>query len=196
MPPDRAEASYLLYSRLMPVAESAGQGWPHALFLVQDKTAEMVPSDQPCHAEAGGSGAFERMTNPHSSVHPPESDREDFEQILVDFDHHCHERIQLDATSWKASAPVHILDEAGQSDYWSTHNATRQKGAVAEPSKYAGAPGIFIFSEAFFNTHHTVALIYAGVHCGSLCGQWLWYAFRFKDGQWLPLKWSSTVMMS
>jgi hypothetical protein len=43
MPADRAEASYSIYSSLIPLGETAGKDCPHELWLIQDTTIT-IPS--------------------------------------------------------------------------------------------------------------------------------------------------------
>ena len=49
--------------------------------------------------------------NPHTAVSPPDKDKQDYEEILSDFDSHCHERLSLSSNSWKAKLPVHLLNQ-------------------------------------------------------------------------------------
>ena len=199
MPSDRAD-SYQFYSRLMPVGESANKGWPHDLYLVEDATRQMVPLDQPCNpTRAVGQRIYTNATNPHDAVTPPESDRQDYNEIVSDFDSHCHERITLDRNAFNIAVPVRLLNHDEQNQFQRLRAGFPDKDpkiATELGAKYRGAPGLYTFSEVYFNAHHTVALVYAGVWCGSLCGHWFWSAFRLKDGQWIPLRWASTISMS
>jgi hypothetical protein len=204
MPEDRASDSYTLYEELIPVGESGAPGWPHDLWLVADTTRSMVAADQPCWQAPtdGKPRGFTGTMNPHEAVHPTEDRAQDFAEILEDFDRHCHDRVQLDAASWHLPVPVHILNEAEQKEFFSTRFRARPKdGQPSEndariAAKYKGAPGLFSFSEVFFNTHHTVALVYADLWCGGLCGNRFWSAFSLVNGEWKRLYWNSTVSMS
>ena len=199
MPSDRID-SYQLYSRLMPVGESAGKGWPHELYLVEDATRQMVPMDQPCNpAGEAGNRVYTNSTNPHDAVTPPDGDRQDYGEILADFDRHCHERAILDRNAFNVGVPIRLLGANEQGEFGSLRSGLPDKDpkvAAELAAKYRGVPGLYTFSEVYFNAHHSVALVYAGVWCGSLCGHWFWSVFRLKDGQWVPIRWNSTITMS
>jgi hypothetical protein len=132
--------------------------------------------------------------NPHSAVHPPEDQQEDYNEILHDFDLHCHDRLSLDPDAWKLSAPVHLLKADEQKEFEATRSRDAQNSPAA--AKYKGASALYGFSEVYFNAHHTVALVYATHWCGNLCGQGFWIAFALRDGLWKPLQWNATMWIS
>ena len=43
-----------------------------------------------------------------------------------------------------------------------------------------------------FNADKTVAVVYMGHHCGSLCGGGRFHVLQKKDGKWVPLKWKGS----
>jgi len=193
MPTDRAADSYAIYSSLIPLGETAGQDWPHDFWLARDATVEVVPADQPCRAEPGKENQFDM--NPHIGVHPTKDREKDFEEILEDFDAHCHDRVALSATAWQTVAPVRLLTPAEQQEFRATRDTV--VGATSEAArKYKGAPALYGFSEVYFNLHRTVALVYATHWCGGLCGQGFWVALALDGGQWKRLKWDATTWIS
>ena len=129
--------------------------------------------------------------NPHEDVHPPEDRRQDFQEILEDFDVHCHDRIALDPNAWHLTAPVRLLNADEQAEF----RATVALGK-ARPDKYKGAPALYGFSEVYFNSSHTVALVYATHFCGGLCGQGFWSAFALENGEWKRLRWEAASWIS
>jgi hypothetical protein len=193
MPADRAADSYQIYSSLIPLGETGGNDWPHAMWLVEDTTITAIPSDQPCEGKPGATH-FESSLNPHAAVHPPDNQQQDFNEILADFDRHCHDRIALDPHRWTLSQPVHLLNQQEQKAF-RLSRAGEPRDLVAA-AKYKGAPALYAFSEVYFNLRHTVALVYATHWCGNLCGQGFWLAFGLKDGKWQPLPWNSTHWIS
>jgi hypothetical protein len=196
MPADRISDSYSIYSSLIPLGETAANGWPHQLWLIQDSTITAVTSDQPC-APAPSTSASDRVDmgmNPHSAVHPPKDQQQNYDEILQDFDRHCHDRLSLDPNAWKLSEPVHLLTPDEQKEFQTTRFKGGQDSAMA--AKYKGAPALYGFSEVYFNAHHTVALVYATHWCGGLCGQGLWIAFALRDGLWKPLQWAASTWIS
>src|SRR6185437_2924016 len=86
MPADRVRDSYRVYSALMPIGETAGNGWPHKLWLIKNTTETVIPKDKRCTPVPG----FEY----------PLPQNEDFLEVLKDFNSHCHDRIALDTDVW------------------------------------------------------------------------------------------------
>jgi hypothetical protein len=193
IPDDRAADSYLIYSSLIPLGETAGPVFPHAMWLVEDTTITAVSPGQPCQGNPDA-GLFESSLNPHAAVHPSEDHRQDFDEILADFDRHCHDRLALDPLKFTVSPPVHLLNRQQQQEFESTRTAEPKDPALV--AKYEGAPALYAFSEVYFNNHDTVALVYATHWCGNLCGQGFWLAFGLKDGKWQLLRWNSTHWIS
>ncbi len=198
MPEDRAEDSYHIYGKLIPLGETAGKDWPHALWLVRDTTLDTIPDGEACAVPPQSDNsalarAMRTSMNPHYAVTPSAEDREDYDQIMVDFDTHCHERIRLDAARWPAmNAPVRFLNEGEQTEFESTRF---QRAPSVD--KYKGAPALYGFSQVYFNARHTTALVYATHWCGGLCGQGMWVAPR-KDasGNWKTLRWNAISWIS
>jgi hypothetical protein len=196
----RAEdgASYGIYSSLLPLGETGGKDWPHKLWLVENKTVTVVPQDQPCVPQPVSTAAppFNDSMNPHIAVHPPDQWRQDFNEILADFDAHCHERLDLDPNPnlWELSAPLRLLTPEEQKEFQSTRFGQPLNQAAAE--KYKGAPALYGFSRVYFNASHTVGLVYATHWCGGLCGQGLWIAVALEGGHWKRLPWNATTWIS
>jgi hypothetical protein len=188
MPADRVADSYKIYSSLLPLGETAGPGWPHDVLLVQDMTITVIPLDQKCN------DPLSATMNPHQAVHPTDDRRQDFAEILQDFDHHCHERLILDPNSWKVAIPVRLLNAQEQKEFQSTRMNSNPNTPAAQ--KFKGAPALYAFSQLYFNAHHTVALVYATHWCGGLCGQGFWIAFALENGRWKPLRWNATTWIS
>ena len=71
------DASYRIYSSLLPLGETASQGWPRGLWLVEDKTVTVVRQDHPCVPPASSNplGHLDDSMNPHFAVHPPDTIR-------------------------------------------------------------------------------------------------------------------------
>jgi hypothetical protein len=195
MPQDRADDSYRIYTMLMPVGELGRPGWPRDLWLLSDTTLSLVAPDRNCMPQAAN-GSEDPM-NPHFAVHPPADRVPDFNELLEDFDKRCHERIMLAQDSFPNTMPLRLLTEDEQDEFVSTRwdqNAGEYGDQIA--AKYKGAPGISSFSQVYFNSHHTLAMVYATGWCGGLCVQSFWDVLEFKDGQWRRLPWSNTFVMS
>ena len=197
IPTDRLVDSYSIYSSLIPLGETAGNNWPHDLWLVRDTTLTVVPPDQPClpPPESGQAASSNiSMNNPHVAVHAPADQQQDYQELLQDFDRHCHERMMLDSKDWKLSAPIRLLMPSEQKEFQASHFGASADPAIA--AKYKGAPALYGFSQVYFNEHHTVALVYATQWCGGRCGQGFWLAFALQNGHWEPLHWNSSSWIS
>jgi len=187
VPDDRAGDSFRIYSSLIPLGETASPGWPHDLWLIRDETLEMAKAKQPCNAAEGSA------LNPHSAVHPSQNQRADFDEILRDFDQHCHERFTLRGGNWSFKQRYRLLTQAEQDNFMASRSHKQNPDA---PNPFAGAPALYGFSPVYFNAHHTVALVYATHWCGGLCGQGMWIALALVDGEWKTLNWRSDSWIS
>lgn len=56
-------------------------------------------------------------------------------------------------------------------------------------AKYPDSGGYFEVSRIGFNADRTLALVYAGNYCGSLCGRGSYYFYGKVNGKWVPLPW-------
>lgn len=106
--------------------------------------------------------------NPHFSVHPDLAYQRDYAEILQDFDGHCHERLRLSNPTWKLAVPVRFVNEKEQEEFESWRDQETKDPAIA--AKFKGAPAIYIFSQVYFNAHHTVGLVYVSDWGGNVCG--------------------------
>lgn len=191
MPSDRVKDSYAIYSSLLPLGETASPNWPHEVFLVRATTVTLIAEDEPCEPKTSSSNSFGFHLNPHVAVRPPDSNAKDYQEILRDFDAHCHERIVLSPAGWRTSAPVRLLTPAEQEEYTKTRESSQEHNP-----KFKGAGTLNSFSQVYFNANHTVALVYATHVCGGLCGQGFWIALALRDGAWHTLRWSSMLWIS
>ncbi len=184
MPVDRVVDSYAIYSQLMPGGEFSSSSWPRKQWLIEDTTSAM-PQDKPCRPAEGDRDA---MTNPHNAISAPTGREADLEELLEDYDQHCHDRIRLDAAKFHLLVPFRLLDADERQRFIGSRFAPT-KGKPTPAAEFDGAPGLNSFSEVYFNAHHSMALVYAGQWCGGLCGKWYWVVLERKDGVWLSLPW-------
>jgi len=135
--------------------------------------------------------------NPHNAVIPDEQHRQDFVEILEDFDQHCHESILLTREGWQLGVLFRILNEQEQQEFARSRGAgdrfvsTKERRDLA--GKYKGEWSVSAFSEVYFNAHHTAALVYKSEWCGNLCGEGSWVGLELKAGQWKLLQWNSVL---
>ena len=191
MSAERSADSYAIYSSLLPLGETAG--WKASFYAVRDSTVASLPPNAPCLVPPAKSALDRARTgsmNPHTAVTPPEEQRTDYEDILIDFDSHCHDRYVLEAGNWTTKLPVRLLSDQQQAQF-----VTSRFKAAANDT-FAGAASLYGFSAVYFNAHHTTALVYATHVCGGLCGEGFWIALEKKSGTWKPLRWNAASWIS
>jgi len=126
IPADRMAVAYQLYSRLVPFGEAARPDWPHDLLLIEDSTITIVPPDRKCDDP-------QIELNPHVAVQPTRDRRQDYEEILQDFDRHCHDRIILDRSGFKLSHQFRLLGANEQKEFeeYRSNRAQAHDSAIA-----------------------------------------------------------------
>ena len=125
--------------------------------------------------------------NPHVVVKPSDDRKQDFVEILEDWDRHYHDRISLDPRAWHTTVPVKLLDSKAHGDL----SRFSVANSVENIHLNEGAPSLYGFSLVFFNKTHTVALVYATHWCGVVCGEGYWVALTLQNGTWNQLDWNT-----
>jgi hypothetical protein len=189
MPTDREEASYAIYSKLLPGNQIEWGDAARTQWLLEDTTVA-VPLEGVC---ASG-GPMVGSMNPHQSVKPPQERQAEFAEVLADYDAHCHDRYQLDPSKFHLSLPIRMLDEEARKRYVNgvmhyMPPANDIMRAPATPDEFKGAAGLHSFTAVYFNRTHTLAMTEIGMYCGGLCGMWRWVVLEKKNDQWHALPW-------
>jgi len=68
-------------------------------------------------------------------------------------------------------------------------------GWEAFTQMYPDSGGIIQFSAVGFNSDKTIAVVYSGHSCGSLCGGGEFSVLQKKGGKWQPLAWQGSQCM-
>ena|SRR5579875_1102922 len=71
-------------------------------------------------------------------------------------------------------------------------NAAGPTGWANFNAEHPDSVGWIELSAVGFNADKTVAVVYAGHHCGGLCGGGGFWVFQRIDAKWKPLKWSGS----
>ncbi len=160
MPGDRGADSYTIYSQLLKEGPIEWREVKRSEWLLESTTSA-VPTENPCrpNSEAESSGV-----NPHFAVKAPQDRQAEWNQVLADYDEHCHDLIQLDRDSFKTELPVHLVNPED----------TRKMEDPLKAAPVRASGGMHHFSEVFFNPNHTLALVNQGMWCGGLCGNATW----------------------
>jgi len=184
MPSDRDQDSYAIYSQLLKSGPIEWRDASRTQWLIEGTTTAM-PLGATCHP---ASGIDPVAMNPHDAVKPPKDRQAEWNEVLADYDQHCHDVIQLDGNNFKTDLPVRLLNP--------DEKLVFMKAPQEPPDEFADGAGLHRFTEVFFNPNHTLALVEQGMWCGVLCGNWEWVVLQRKDGKWQMLPWVRMVTFS
>jgi len=193
MPASLVEDSYAIFQMVLPSNAIEWSDVKRTQWLLSDTTTAV-----PLKADCNGEGAMDIRR----SVTPPDSRQSEWNEVLSDFDVRCHERYKLDGSRFHEAVPVHLLDDAAQKRYWSGVSGFKPPSnnimqAPPTPDDFKGAAGLHSFSGVYFNRAHTLAAVYFGMGCGSLCGNSTWVVLeKQSDGTWQRLRWVHSMTFS
>jgi hypothetical protein len=184
LPVDRADDSYAIYSQLLKSGPIEWRNASRRQWLIED-TTDAIPLDVACHpaSEVDSMGM-----NPRDAVKAPKDRQTEWNEVLADYDQHCHDVIQLDRESFRTELPVRLLNAVDKQNF--------MKDPATPPAKFADGAGLHRFTEVFFNAHHTLALVEEGMWCGSLCGNSTWVVLERREGRWEMMPWVHTFVVS
>ena len=192
MPLDRIAESYAIYQALLPSNSIEWSDAQRTQWLLEAATTAK-PLSIACDAS--------QMNNLSSAVSPPPERKAEWDEVLADYQAHCHERYRLNGANLKLRLPVRLLDEEAQSRYWQGVSGFMPPKdhimqAPPTPDDFKGAAGLHSFSAVYFNRAHTLAATYFGMGCGSLCGNWTWVVLQKTPAGWRRLGWVHTFTVS
>jgi hypothetical protein len=166
---DRASDSYAIYSLLMP-------GMPFA---------SMSP-DQATHFAIAGTTVNINDMNPaippEGELEPPPNNEKAFQEAVQDFHTRRYERVQLER-QLKIDRPYTLLTPDDVAELRKTLGGIDPGSQLQD--KWAGYPGITYFSEVYFNTARTAALVYMNNFCANLCANGQWIYLEKNGAQWV-----------
>ena len=177
VPADRAQDSYQIYSQLLKSGPIEWRDADRKQWLIE-ATTNAVPLDADC--------AQNTSLSPRGAVQPPQNRQAEWNELLADFDRHCHDVIELDRDLFKTELPVRLLTAADK----------RRFDPQKPPAEFADGAGLHQFTQVFFNASHTLAAVKQGMWCGSLCGNWQWVVLERRQNQWVILPWVVTFEVS
>jgi len=166
---DRASNSYAIYSLLMP-------GVPFD---------SMSPDQAPHFAIAGTTVNIDDMNPaipPDGQLQPPPNNEEAFREAVQDFRTRRYERVQIQR-QLKLDRPYTLLTADDVAELRKTLAGIDPGSQLQD--KWAGYPGITYFSEVYFNTTRTAALVYMNNFCANPCANGQWIYLEKKGNQWV-----------
>jgi hypothetical protein len=165
---DRLPDSYLIYAMLMPgqLFEDMGSGQSQAWAI----SATTVNEDD-----------MDPKLAPEATLQPPDDNPRGFKEAVTDYNQRKKERLVL-TRRLQLSQPYVLLTPNDVAQF----KASRSVNSDSElQSKYGDYVGVTFFSEVYFNTAQTSALVYILDWCGNLCSQAEWIYLEKRDGVWV-----------
>ena len=169
MPPERVADSYAIYSLLMPgdtfsaMPDEQNQRWAIADTTVSIK--DMNPA-----------------VPPQGQLKPPPDNAKAFQLALRDYEARKNQRVQL-MQNFHVDHPYDMFNSAQINEF---KNARTSINADSdEQEKYDGYPGVTYFSQVFFNSNQTAALVYMNNWCANFCNAGQWFYLEKHGGKWV-----------
>jgi hypothetical protein len=166
--PDRLLDSYLIYAMLMPgqLFEDMGSGQSQAWAI----SGTTINEDD-----------MDPKLAPEATLQPPDDNPRGFKEAVTDYNQRKKERLVL-TRRLKLSQPYVLLTPNDVAQF----KESRSVNSDSElQSKYGDYVGVTFFSEVYFNTAQTSALVYILDWCGNLCSQAEWIYLEKRDGVWV-----------
>jgi hypothetical protein len=114
---------------------------------------------------------IQQATEPDSELQlPPESERA-FQEAVQDFHARRQQRVQLQH-QLKLDRPYELLTEEQVAQFRKT---------------LTGYASVTFFSEVYYNTRQTAALVYAESVCATPCANGQWVYLEKRDHEWIPI---------
>jgi hypothetical protein len=166
-PSDRRPDSYQIYSLIMPgqVFTDMDSGGPWAIADTTVNEDDMNPK-----------------LAPEAFLQPPADNPRGFQEAVSDYNQRKKERLVL-THHFKLSRPYTLLAPPDVAGFKAAR--TSPMGSSGDQSTYSQYLGITFFSEVYFNTAQTAALVYILDWCGNLCSQSVWVYLEKRDGAWV-----------
>jgi hypothetical protein len=169
MPPDRVADSYAIYSMLIPsqpfsnMSQDQIQGW--AIADTTLSVADMNPA-----------------VPPQGQLKPPPDNPKGFLEADRDYHAHRNQRVQL-TQQFNLNKPYILLTHDQVHKFRTMRSSVNPDSSLQ--SQYAAYPGITSFSEVYFDSTHSAALVYMYNWCANLCSNGTWIYLEKHNGQWV-----------
>jgi hypothetical protein len=105
-----------------------------------------------------------------------------FHEAVHDFQTRRNQRIQL-TRQFNLDRTYTLLTSDQVNDF--RRSRTSIDANSAAQGQYAGYPGITFFSQVFFNSNQTAALVYMNNWCANLCAAGQWVYLEKHGSQWV-----------
>ncbi len=166
---DRLPDSYAIYSLIMPgqvfTDMDSGQNQPWAISATTVNEDDMDPK-----------------LAPEATLQPPTDNPHGFQEAVYDYNQRKKERMPL-KRRLQLSRPYVLLGPNSTAQF--KESRTSLNATSDMQSTYGNYLGITFFSEVYFNTAQTAALVYILDWCGNLCSQAEWVYLEKQNGVWV-----------
>jgi hypothetical protein len=119
---------------------------------------------------------------PDGQLQPPANNEQAFNEAVQDFYTRRYERVQI-AHQLQLDRPYTLLDTSDLAELRTTLAGVDPGSELKD--KWAGYPGITYFSEVYFDSAHTAALVYMNNFCANLCSNGQWIYLEKKGDNWV-----------
>lgn len=119
---------------------------------------------------------------PDAALKAPSGAAREFKEAVGDFNLRKHQREPV-IRALKLDRAYILLSAAEAGEFRAARTSASPGNALAQ--KYSGYPGINYFSDVYFDSHRTAALVYMLNWCGNLCSQGEWVYLEKQDGHWV-----------
>ena len=166
---DRLPDTYAIYSMIMPgqVFKDMDSGQNPAWAI----SATTVNEDD-----------MDPKLAPEATLQPPTDNPRGFQEAVSDYNQRKKERMTL-KRRLQLSRPYVLLGPSSTAEFKASR--TSLNATSDEQSTYGNYLGITFFSEVYFNTAQTAALVYILDWCGNLCSQAEWVYLEKQNGAWV-----------
>jgi hypothetical protein len=166
---DRLPDTYAIYSMIMPGQVfkdmDSGQNQTWAISATTVNEDDMDPK-----------------LAPEATLQPPTDNPRGFLEAVTDYNQRKKERMTL-KRRFQLSRPYVLLGASSTADFKASR--TSLNATSDQQSTYGNYLGITFFSEVYFNTSQTAALVYILDWCGNLCSQAEWVYLEKQNGVWV-----------
>ena len=166
-PTDRRPDSYQIYSLVMPgqVFTDMDSGGPWAI-------ADSTVNEDDVNPKLA----------PEAFLQPPSDNPRGFQEAVNDYNQRKKERMPL-TRRFNVSRPYVLLLPDDVAQFKAARGSPN--ASSDEQSTFSQYLGITFFSEVYFNTAQTAALVYILDWCGNLCSQSEWVYLEKQNGAWV-----------
>jgi hypothetical protein len=166
---DRLPDTYAIYSMIMPgqVFKDMDSGQNQAWAI----SATTVNEDD-----------MDPKLAPEATLQPPTDNPRGFQEAVTDYNQRKKERMTL-KRRLQLPRPYVLLGPSNTAEFKASRTSLNATSDMQ--STYGNYLGITFFSEVYFNTAQTAALVYILDWCGNLCSQAEWVYLEKQNGVWV-----------